>query len=146
MSVVKLIIKSAIAGCLIAFAFKPNGIMDTIMVFSLIYGLVTYYIWYFTSGDMDSVTIGDGILGILLTLAMPLLSIGIGYYALDALLPGGTGQYIFSGLVVLGCFGCLISDIVSVIRIFSPSFLNFDNIPKSDFPDSHSGDSDNFSG
>lgn len=138
MSILKLIIKSAIAGCLIAFAFKPDGIMDAVMVFALAYGLVTYYIWYFTSGDMD--LIGDGIWGILLALVAPLLGISMSYYALDALLPGRTGQYIFGGIVLLGSFGCLISDVISVIRIFSPSFLVLDDIPESDFPDSHSDD------
>ncbi len=146
MSILKLIIKSTIAGCLVAFAFDPDGITDTVIVFALVYGLVTYYIWYFTSSDMDSVTIGDGILGILFTLAAPLLVIGISYYVLAAIFPGMIGQYIFSGIIVLGSFGCLISDIISVIRIFFPSFLILDNIPESGFHDSHSNDSDSFSG
>lgn len=144
MSILKLIIKSTIAGCLVAFAFDPDGITDTVIVFALVYGLVTYYIWYFTSGDMD--LIGNGIWGILLALVAPLLGISMSYYALDALLPGRTGQYIFGGIVVFGSFGCLISDIISVIRIFFPSFLVLDNIPESGFHDSHSNDSDSFSG
>lgn len=116
MSILKLIIKSVIAYYLTVFIFKPDTMAYTVVMFALMYGLATCYIWYFTYYVVGTDLLDYGLFKLFCVLVSPPFAIGIGYYILDAILPGRSGQYFFSVIILISSFRCLIHDIVSIIR------------------------------
>ena len=111
MNILKLAIKSVVSYYLAVRIFKPDVLLDTIVTFALLYGLVTYYIEYFPY-YVSSDYIEDYIDGIFVLLLLPLIGVGIGYYILLAVLPDKLGQFIYSAAILIYSFRCLIRDIV----------------------------------
>ena len=77
MNILKLAIKSVVSFYLAVRIFKPDVLLDTIVTFALLYGLVTYYIEYFPY-YVSSDYIEDYIYGIFVLLLLPLIGVGIG--------------------------------------------------------------------
>lgn len=132
MCILRLIIKTIIALCANILIFKPNSLLSAVVMFSLAYGLETYYIWYFKDSDMRSnVYIGNGgamatLISFLFMLAAPLIAISISFYCLDALLPKKASEIIGGGTIMVASFGSVIYDVIHAVRVINPSFLVFE--------------------
>lgn len=101
-----------------------DTILWRIVMFPLIYGLITYYIWYFKNNDSTfRIYFGSGgfiatVFSFFLMLLMPVLILSVGFYIASLL--GKVGTTIYSALLLIICYGHFFLD---MIRIFKPSFL-----------------------
>lgn len=110
-------------------AIQPEDPLSWVVLFGMLYGLATYYVWYFKEyGFSFGAYIGSG--GIIMTflsfcfkLILPLIFIVAPYLVLNAALPGQLGMYIGGILLIALCIGCVVWDVIGVIRVFQPSFL-----------------------
>lgn len=125
MKLVEIILKAVVAIVVVVMGLKMSSIFEIIMFFGMIYGLLTYYIWFFRKRGF-SIRVGSlvgTVFSLIFTLIIPWLVILIPYIALNELLPGQSGMYIGGIILIVLCFGCVAMDVVEVIRIFNPSFL-----------------------
>ncbi|MCI8298986.1 MAG: hypothetical protein HFI69_01330 [Lachnospiraceae bacterium] len=125
MKLVEIILKAIVAAVIVVMGLKLSSVFEIIMMFGMVYGLLTYYIWYFRKRGF-SVKTGSLVttaFSLIFTLILPLLIIVIPYIALTELLPGQSGMYIGGILLIVLCFGCVAMDVIEVIRTFQPSFL-----------------------
>lgn len=126
MKLVEIIIKAVVALSTVAIGMKMRSVFEIIMFFGMVYGLLTYYIWFFRKHGF--IVKGKSLVGIVFSLiaslVLPLLVIILPYTALSKLLPGQSGMYIYRGIILIVlCFGCVAMDVIGAIRTFQPSFL-----------------------
>lgn len=125
------IIKLALTTLACVFFLHGNTIFDQTVMFALCYGLITYYIYYikqWINEGIDDGGMDEGIVMIIINfmikLLMPLLILLIPYWIFQKIFGETVGSTIASICILLISFGCLISDIVGIIQIFKPDFLN----------------------
>lgn len=130
MKLIGIIIKFILAALASALILHNVSILYRIVVFALLYGLITYYIYYFknSEGEGFSIWIGDGsllmnLLEIGIKIFAPILSILVMYWILSAIFGETAGTNIAGVIILVASFGCLITDIVGVIKVFNPNFL-----------------------
>ncbi|MCM1259039.1 MAG: hypothetical protein NC307_14480 [Roseburia sp.] len=136
LTIIKLIL--ATLGCV--FIFRADTVIYQIIMYALCYGLITYYMHYinewiedgFDDGFMD-----DGIIMMLVNflfkLSLPILVVVFFYWAVQKIFGEKVGSVIAGIGVLLACFGCLISDVVGIIQVFKPDFLNGSSKAESGF-------------
>lgn len=125
MKLVEIILKAVVAFAIVVLGLKLSSVFEIIMFFGMMYGLLTYYIWFFRKRGF-SIRAGSLVttaFSLIFTLILPLLVIVIPYTALNELLPGQSGMYIGGIILIVLCFGCVAVDVIEVIRMFQPSFL-----------------------
>lgn len=127
LTIIKLVL--AALGCV--FIFRADTIFYQIIMYALCYGLVTYYMYYIREWSEDGFDDGfmdDGIfmmlMGFLFKLCLPILILIIPYFILQKIFGQTVGATIFGIFVLTASFGCLLSDIVGIIRVFKPDFLD----------------------
>lgn len=127
LTIIKLIL--ATLGCV--FIFRADTIFYQIIMYALCYGLITYYMYYINAwieDGFDDSFMDDGIfmmlIGFLFKLCIPILVILLFYWILQKIFGEKAGSIIAGICILLASFGCLISDIVGIIQVFKPDFLN----------------------
>lgn len=118
----------AVLSLIAAIYFFSDGFLMAAAMFFIIYGLLSYYVWYFKKkGFSFSVWVGEkGLLMTLLSLALtlfaPIIILSIATLALNSFLPRGIGTTIGGLAIIILCFGFLARDVVTIIQHFNPSF------------------------
>lgn len=125
MKLVGIILKAVVAMVTVVAGLKAKSILEIIVYFGMIYGLLTYYIWFFRKHGFSfrAGSMLTTLLSLCFSLAIPWLCIFIPYAFLNTVLPGQLGLYIGGIILIALCFGCLALDVIEVIRTFDPSFL-----------------------
>lgn len=110
------------------YFLSSSGILFAAVMFCIIYGLISYYIWYFKkTGFSFSVWIGEnGLLMTMLSLALkvlaPIIILSVITITCSSLFPGGAGSTIGGLIVVILCLVFLARDVITIIQHFNPSF------------------------
>ena len=138
MKIVGIVVKALIA---IAVLIKtgiggdPGG---AFVLFAMIYGLGTLYIWHFST---HNIFVGAGgpmshVWALIVNLCIPPLIVVVPVLLLN-MIPGvGT---ILSGIILFVlCLGCLFFDVLYIVRLFKPDFLA--GVPE--FPSKKKDDAD----
>ena len=129
MRILKPIVKAGLSiAALMAMGITDSSgnpdVLGAIVMFAAIYGLITYYMFSFANGS--SFFVGSGLISMafamILNLGLPLLVITIPLFILEALL-GEIGTIIFGIVILVVCAGCVLGDIVLIVRMFNPGFL-----------------------
>ena len=125
MKLVEIILKAVAAFAIVVMGLKISSVFEVIVFFGMVYGLLTYYIWYFRKRGFSIKTgsLTATAFSLIFTLIFPLLIIVLPYIALNELLPGQSGMYIGGIILIALCFGCVSMDVIEAIRVFQPSFL-----------------------
>lgn len=109
------------------YFLTSSGIIDGIFMFGIIYGLISYYVWYFKkTGFSFSVWVGNkGLMMTLLSLALkilaPIIILSIIVIACNSIFPDGIGASIGGGIVVIICLVFVVLDVLTIINHFNPS-------------------------
>lgn len=117
-------IKAVLALVAAIYFFCSDGFLMALFMFGIIYGLISYYVWYFKkTGFSFSVWIGEkGLLMTLLSLALkifaPIIILAIITITCTTLIPGEAGPTIGGLIVVIICLGFLVSDVLTIIKYF----------------------------
>lgn len=125
MKFVGMAVKAVLA--LVAAIFLSDDIFFAFVMFGIIYGLISYYVWYFKkTGFSFSVWIGEkGLMMTLLSIALkvlaPIIILSIIAVACNSLLPSGIGATIGGLIIAVICLGFLVLDILTIINHFNPS-------------------------
>lgn len=122
MKLVGIIFKVVVAiAVMMLLGFEGGFGWGSVFFFGVVYGLVTYYIWFIREHGL---TVFHGhIILFVLSLLLPLFILILPYYVLNAVLPGESGMYVGGIIYIALCFGCVANDVIAVIRTFNPSFL-----------------------
>lgn len=129
MKIFKTIVKAALSvAAVMAMGLTDSSgnpdVFSAIVMFAVIYGLITYYMFSFANSD--GFFVGNGLISmafaLILNLGLPLLAIIIPMFILQALL-GEIGMIIFGIVVLIVCAGCILGDVVNIVRMFHPGFL-----------------------
>lgn len=125
MKVLKTIVKVALSIGGIMLLGGAGDLFSTIFVFAAFYGLITYYMFSFANGG--AFFIGDGLISMafamIINLALPALILVAPMFLLEAILPGEIGTIIYGIVIIAACVGCILSDLLHIVRIFNPGFL-----------------------
>ncbi len=125
MKFVGMAVKAVLA--LVATIFLSDDIFSAVVMFGIIYGLISYYVWYFKkTGFSFSVWVGEkGLLMTLLSIALkvlaPLIILSIVAVTCNSLLPSGIGTTIGGLIIAVICLGFLVLDVLTIINHFNPS-------------------------
>lgn len=137
MNLVAKIIK-IIIGMALVIILPLDTLLWRIVLFPIIYGLITFYIWYFQNNDSSfRIYFGNGgfvatALSFAFMLFMPIILLSIGVYIASAVF-GEIGEKIYSIILMIICYGYFALDI---IRIFRPDFLKDEDECSNSEPDS----------
>ena len=105
----------------------PQSLDLTVFLTIQIYGLVSFYIWYFKrTGFSFSIWVGEkGLMMTLISLAIkelaPIIILAIISVACNSLIPGGAGGIIGRLIIVVICLEFLVLDVLTIINHFNPS-------------------------
>ena len=132
MKIIAIIIKLVISiGLSIVLHTDGNTVFDNIGICAIVYGLVSYYFWYFKNNGL-SVLVSENsmlvnLLSLVFTLAAPFIVLAVLVFALGAILPDKVAETISMVVIVILALGFVAYDVVGVIRIFKPGFLEMDS-------------------
>ena len=126
------IIKLVLSALASIFIFHGDSLIEQIVIYAVCYGMITYYMYYIKGwiedGMEDGFVMEDGIFMMLLMfvfkLCIPILTLLIPVWILQKIFGEKVGMNIGYGLILIGCFGCLVSDVIGIVRIFKPDFLD----------------------
>lgn len=125
------IIKLVLSTLASIFIFNADTLIEEIVIYAVCYGMITYYMYYIKGWIEDGLEEGfmdDGIFMMLLMfvfkLCIPILTLLIPVWILQKIFGEKVGMNIGYGLILIACFGCLISDVIGIVRIFKPDFLD----------------------
>ena len=125
------IIKLVLSTLALIFIFDGDSLIEQIVIFAVCYGMITYYMYYIKGWIEDGPEEGfmeDGIFMMLLMfvfkLCIPILTLLIPIWILQKIFGEKVGMNIGVGLMLIGFFGCLVYDLVGIVRIFKPDFLD----------------------
>lgn len=128
MRILKVIAKVALSIAAMRFFAGSESSFDlgsAIVFFAVCYGLVSWYMFSFSNGG--TIFMGYGLISfavaMILNLCLPLLVIVVPLFILEAILPGQIGTIIYGIILSLACLGCILMDIVNIVRVFNPGFL-----------------------
>lgn len=131
MRILLTIIKLVLSTLASIYIFHGDTVIHQIVMYALCYGMITYYMYYIKGWIEDGIEDGfmeDSFLVMLimfvLKLCIPILTLLIPIWILQKIFGETVGMNIGGGIILLVSFGCLISDVVGIIRIFKPDFLN----------------------
>ncbi len=109
-----------------AYLLFSDGILMAVVMFGVIYGLISYYVWYFKkTGFSFSVWVGEkGLLMTLLSIALkvlaPLIILAVISITCNSLFPKAGAT--IGGLIIFAiCIGFLVLDVITIIQHFNPS-------------------------
>lgn len=125
MKIFGIIIKVLIAIAANIFVLHPSDPGAALVAFAAVYGLISLYIWYFSNND---IFVGAGglmshVWALIINLCLPCLIVVVPLFILEAILPGEIGGIIYGIIVLILCVGCLLLDVLHVVRSFKPDFL-----------------------
>lgn len=128
MKLIGIIIKSTLAGVAAYYLFteysNEDSIWAAVLCFALMYGLITYYIWFFQESGFSFIAyLGENgliitVISLCFKIFTPLIIIMLPIPILDSFLSYETAIGIW-GIVILIAVGvCIIRDIVVIVRTF----------------------------
>lgn len=125
MEILGLIVKVLIAIAANILVLHPSDPGAALVAFAAVYGLISLYIWYFSN---NNIFVGAGglmshVWALIINLCLPCLFIVVPLFILEAILPGDIGGIIYGIIVLILCVGCLLLDVLHVVRSFKPDFL-----------------------
>ena len=113
-------VKAALSLAL-AIYLLSDGILMAIAWFVITYGLLSYYVWYFTSW-IGSNWLLMTLLSLLFGLLAPIIPLVLIILLFNSILPGSIGETVGSLIVLIICLGFAARDVVTIIQYFNPSF------------------------
>ncbi len=128
MKLIGIIVKSTLAGVAAYYLFtecsNEDSIWAAVLWFALMYGLITYYIWFFQESGFSFIAyLGENgliitVISLCFKIFTPLIIIMLPIPILDSFLSYETAMGIW-GIVILIAVGvCIIRDIVVIVRTF----------------------------
>lgn len=123
MKILGMIVKVALAIAANILVLHPSDPGAALVAFAAVYGLISLYIWHFST---HNIFVGAGgpmshVWALIVNLCIPPLIVVVPVLLLN-MIPGvGT---ILSGIILFVlCLGCLFFDVLYIVRLFKPDFL-----------------------
>lgn len=134
MKLIGIIIKSTLAGVAAYYLYteysNKDSIWEAVLCFALMYGLITYYIWFFQESGFSFVAyLGENglimtVISLCFKIFTPLIVIMLPIPILDSFLSYETAMGIWGSVILIAVIVCIIRDIVAIvcmfIRLFKP--------------------------
>lgn len=123
MKILGMIVKVALAIAANILVLHPSDPGAALVAFAAVYGLISLYIWYFSN---NNIFVGAGGLmshawALIINLCMPLLIVVVPVMLLGAI--PGVGEILAGIFGLVLCVGCVLLDVLHVVRAFKPDFL-----------------------
>lgn len=128
MKLIGIIIKSTLAGVAAYYLFteysNEDSIWAAVLCFALMYGLITYYIWFFQESGFSFIAyLGENgliitVISLCFKIFTPLIIIMLPIPILDSFLSYETAIGIWGIVIFIAVGVCIIRDIVVIVRTF----------------------------
>ncbi len=106
-----ILIKTALAMAGAVYLGSTDGILNGIAYFCIIYGLLSYYVWYFKTFQTPL-----SLMTVPFALGVPIFILALFMMALNEIWPNGTGRNIAGIIIIIMCVRSLLRDIVVIIN------------------------------
>lgn len=106
-----ILIKTALAMAGAVYLGSTDGILNGIVYFCIIYGLLSYYVWYFKTFQTPL-----SLMTVPFALGIPIFILALFMMALNEIWPNGTGRNIAGIIIIIMCVRSLLRDIVVFIN------------------------------
>lgn len=106
-----ILIKTALALAGAVYLGNSDGILNGIVYFAIIYGLLSYYVWYFKTFQTPL-----SLMTVPFALGVPVFVLLVFMLILNEIWPDGTGRNIAGVIIIIMCVRSLLRDIVAVVN------------------------------
>lgn len=117
------------------YFFTSDGLLGALVMFGIIYGFISYYIWYFKmTGFSFSVWVGNKwlmltLISLALKIIAPIIILNVIIFICTAIFPQKIGTTIGGLIVTIICLAFLVLDVLTIINHFNPSVkVPFQNV------------------